>query len=122
MIGLTNYIISVVINKLGGIGQTKNQFDLFDPDDEDLTTITIMTRMQTDTSSHTPFTFPLNKLVPIDRDDIVAKYSTLIILNNDLLILDQGRLETLIANELLQNGGYLGKWPMILPSRDKIFR
>jgi hypothetical protein len=123
MIGLTNYIESVVINSLLAVG---NKFQLFEPTDPDSEAIDtprlIAAKSNITLSSHDAFLGA--ELLPIDDNQELGRNLSLIFIAKSITEnLDDPRcLAPRIAEIRLQNAGAHGEFPIILPSREKSFR
>ncbi len=119
-IGLTKFIEGVVIDSIGSFQFGRNQFDLADPECISLIK-ELAAFMNVNTTTHQPYLFKDDKLTTKNRNDEVVKFETYIFVNRQIDI-EFMRLEQIIGELLLTNSGINGKFPFILPSRDKAFR
>jgi len=120
-IGLTKHIEIITINVIGQFNFGRNQFDLLDPDEIKLVKeaagkISLML------SSYDAFRRIGDILKPISRNSSIAKNDSIVFIQKGIDIDDRNRLQVLVKEARLAQAGVDGRFPYILPSRDKIFR
>ena len=123
VIGLTNFIEGIVVNQLGQFNFGRNQFDLVKPDCQLIRDVAA--RLNITTATHDPFLRTGNILTPVERNDAALKNSSYVFLNKSIDIETEGcrtRLEQLVREIRRERAGSQGRFPYILPSRNKVFR
>ena len=118
-VGLTKFIEGVVIDSIGSFQFGRNQFDLADPECISLIR-ELAAFMNVNTTTHQAYLIENDRLRAKERNDEVVKFETYVFINRQIDIIPM-RLEQLVPELLLTNAGTAGRFPLILPSRDKIF-
>lgn len=121
MIGLTNFIESITINVIGAFNAGRNQFDLVNPSEIDLVK-EVAGKLSIVISSYNIYRRTGDSLKLISRNDPVEKKDSIVFIHKDIVIASKSRLEQLVKEASLERAGISGRFPYILPSRDKTFR
>lgn len=118
--GLTRFIESIVINSFIGGGE-RNQFDAFDPNEiSDLRTLAAKSNVNL--TSHEAFQRNNTTLTPVDNTLEIVRNISVVFVKNTIDTSNRCLLEKRVEIARLQNSGIHGKFPFILPSREKSFR
>ena len=121
LLGLTNFVESIIINSLGQFKFGRNQFDLVNPESIDLVR-DMAGKLSIVIQNYDIFLREGDTLTPISRTSALERNTSIVFVNTGILIEDRRRLEQLVKDARLTRSGSQGRFPYILPSRDKIFR
>ena len=128
MIGITRFIEAFVLNTYAGQDFGRNQIELIDYDEHRVVKL-IAGKINVDLTMYTPHLVTSTRLKVIDRNFEVDNRGTVVFIHDDLDLCDECKGLNFCDAKILQiyndakdSMNLLGRFRLVMPSRDSSFR